>query len=225
MNSLIINPEKAIDAFVRENYKAPLFANEGEISIVYIEGMNPDLTLNRDRQNEWNDLRMLIRYEGGQHRIIFKAVATTEPGYEATHSKEARKIGGVARITFGFHEHKWIHGYHNFSKTGNRHPALVQRQGAAVMVHRDLDKNFVRTGDRIAPAWGINHHGVLPTARPPKFVGRHSAGCPVGLDWDEHLDFLKLTRTDPRYIKNNQLFYSAWFLPGDQLMKFRFDVA
>lgn len=223
MNTLILNPEKAIEAFVVSMYDAPLFSNPGEISIVYIEGANPDFTINKDRPNEWNDLRMLIRYEAGQPRIIFKAVATTEPGFEATMSREAKKLGGVARIKFGFHAEKWVRGFHQFARLRTRHPALVQRQGTPVMVHRDLDQNFIRTGDRIAPAYGINHHGVLSGA--PKFVGRHSAGCPVGLHWDEHEEFLSLTKEDPRYLANKSFHYSSWFIPGNELAKWRFDVA
>jgi len=222
MNTLI-NPAKAIEAFVTLNYNAPLFKSDGHISIVYIEGMNPNFTLNRDRPNEWNDLRLLIRYSGNKPEIILNSIATTEPGHEATMSKEAARLGGVSRIRFGFHEALWHHGFHNFAKTGRKHPALVQIPGRAVMVHRDLNKDFIRTGDRVGPAWGINHHGVLRGV--PKFVGRHSAGCPVGLDWEEHLEFIDLTKTDPRYLANKSFAYSSWFLPGDQLMKFRVDVA
>lgn len=220
----LINPAKAIEAFAKMKYNAPLFTDPGHINIVYVEGMNPNWTLNTDRPNQWNDLRLLIQFnKAGQPQVIFSQIATTEPGREATMSKEATRLGGVARITFGFHKEKWIHGYHNYAKTRTRHPALVQRQGEPVMVHRDLNKDFIRTGDRIAPAYGINHHGVLSGT--PATVGRHSAGCPVGLDWQEHLLFLDLTRTDIRFIENPKFPYSSWFLPGDELMRFRFDVA
>lgn len=213
---------KTIAAFCAHNYE-PLFSGENELSIVYIEGMNPSFTLNSDRPDKWNDLRLIMKYSEGAHKIIFCAIATTEPGIASTISTEAAKLGGVARIKFGFHKSRWIHGFHNYSRLKTRHPALLQVRNEPVMVHRDADRNGIRPGDMVLPAWGINQHGVLGTAT--DVVGKHSAGCLVGRDWNLHLDFLEILKSDPRYIANHQFAYSTWVIPGDKLWTFNQNIA
>ena len=59
-----------------------LFSDPGHLNIVYFEGLNPDFSLNKDRIDEWNDLRCVFAFNSdGNPYIVFSAVCTTEPGY------------------------------------------------------------------------------------------------------------------------------------------------
>ena len=84
-----------IAAMERKGYQ--IDRGQNEINIVYVEGMNPDGTPNDNEENKWNDLRLLIRFEGGEPRIIGKWAATTEPGrYYIEHPLNP---GGAARVS------------------------------------------------------------------------------------------------------------------------------
>jgi len=67
-----------VAAMERKGYQVD--RGPGEVNIVYVEGMNPDGTANADEANKWNDLRLLIRFEGGEPRIIGEWAATTGAG-------------------------------------------------------------------------------------------------------------------------------------------------
>ena len=90
----------------------------GELNIVYVEGMNPDGTPNADEANKWNDLRLVIRFEGGVPKIVGEWAATTEPGRYWTENPISPL--GAARIEFGQYK-SWQVGMHR-----NNHEALVQ---------------------------------------------------------------------------------------------------
>lgn len=62
----------------RKSYR--LDRGPGEVNIIYVEGLNPDGTANDDAANKWNDLRLVLRFEGGDPKIAGSRVATTEPG-------------------------------------------------------------------------------------------------------------------------------------------------
>lgn len=220
----MIYPAHAIAAYCKmKGY--PWETTPGHLNIVYIEGINEDFTPNKDSFDEWNDLRIIV-----DHRpdtlvpfLKFWQVATTEPGRKSTFAASAKKLGGVARLAFRHYPKKWVRGYHNAARCGTNHPALVQRRDEPVMVHRDFNQDGKRTGDAIAPAFCINHHGVMPGIV-PKLVGGHSAGCPVGLNWEQHLEFISLTDTDLRYLGNPNFAYSASILAGDDFLRFRTDI-
>jgi peptidoglycan hydrolase-like protein with peptidoglycan-binding domain len=144
----------------------------GELNIVYVEGMNPDGTPNGDEANKWNDLRLVIGFEGGEPRIIGKWAATTEPGrYYTDHPLSPL---GAARIEFGQYK-SWQVGMHHPNKPSG-HEALVQT-GGQVTVCRDLNKDGLRTGDkRDTGEFGINQHWGYDLAE----VDNASAGCLVG---------------------------------------------
>jgi len=42
----------------------------GEINIVYVEGLNEDGTVNDDAADKWNDLRVVIGFEGDKPVIL-----------------------------------------------------------------------------------------------------------------------------------------------------------
>lgn len=220
----MIYPAHAIAAYCQKK-GYPWETTPGHLNILYIEGLNEDFTPNKDRFDEWDDLRILIDHRPGSAVpfLRFVQVATTEPGRKSTFAASAKKLGGVARLAFRHYPGKWVQGYHNTARSGKLHPALIQKHPETVMVHRDFNQDGKRTGDPISPAFGINHHGVMPGVV-PKLVGGHSAGCPVGLDWEQHLEFIQITKTDLRYLENPNFAYSATIIAGDDFLRFRTDI-
>lgn len=188
----------------------------GHLNIVYIEGINPDFTLNNDAFDGWNDLCLIINHTAeGLPEIIFSAVCTTEPGKTATHDNAAKKLGGVARIKFGQYT-AWRVGYHRRARLLDTHPALVQC--APILVHRDSNKDGKRTGDPITYAFGINQHSTSAIYNGQK-IGRWSAGCLVRKWWADHLKFMELVKTDPRYIADKRFIFSSTIFAGDEFIK------
>ncbi len=186
-------------------------------NIVYIEGMSLDFSLNRDRPDEWNDLRCIFAFNpDGKPFIVFAAVCTTEPGYQATFSPEAKRAFGVARIKFGQYA-AWRMGFHRKARMGNAHPALVQH--GVLPVHRDFNKDGLRTGDAVTKGYGINQHGTRPGYIGGS-VGNWSAGCLVGQYWPEHLMFLTILKSDARYLSNQKFVYTTAIIAGDDFIKF-----
>ena len=187
-------------------------------NIVYIEGMNPDGTINSDADNLWNDVRALIRINSkGNPELTMAVTATTEPNIEFAKTPIAKARGGVARIAFGQYK-AWQMGFH---KNKIHHPALVQRSN--VRIYRDLNADGLRTNDKIfvGSDFGINQHST-PTASgiPPTVIGRWSEGCLVGQKWAEHVQFLANLQKDIRYIKNPKYMFLSAVLNGDEFVKF-----
>lgn len=199
---------RIIKYMTQKAYK--VFLGKGELNIIYIEGCDWNGIPNADRPNEWNDRRILLTFNNGKPEIILNVTATTEPGDFYTLNPFNPKKG-CARIAFGQYR-AWQVGTHN-----NSHEALIQT-GGEVTVHRDLDKNFKRTGDRTESGYfGINqHHGWgLGT------VGRSSAGCLVGQNVKSHQDFMRLIKSDPRYKADKAFIFTSTIIAGDDLaMKF-----
>ena len=181
-------------AYCMEQHGTKVPVNPGETTIVYVEGMNTDFTLNNDAPNRFNDLRMIyVNDANGTPVLRGKWRATTEPGTTSTNSAQADKLGGVARIAFGFWEECWRYGNHK----GPDHRALVQC--AKIRVHRDFDKNGFRTGEKIVyDVQGLNHHGPSWSFTGDQ-VNDNSAGCLVGFRRMEHEAFMNFVLSDPRF--------------------------
>jgi hypothetical protein len=185
-------------------------------NIFYVEGMNLDFTLNKDRMDEWNDLRGVFAFNpDGVAYIVFLAVCTTEPGYQATMSKEAKKVFGVARIKFGQYT-AWRQGFHKKARSLTPHPALVQF--GQIPVHRDFNRDGLRTGDAVSQGYGINQHGTTPGYIGGK-ISNWSAGCLVGQWWPQHIQFINLLKMDARYISNKRFVYTTAIIAGDDYEK------
>jgi peptidoglycan hydrolase-like protein with peptidoglycan-binding domain len=128
-----------------------IFTGTREYNIVYVEGVELDGKLNRDQANYFNDRRLVVQILEGKPKIIGNWDGTTEPGYYYTYRPMNPK--GAARIKFGQYK-AWRVGIHG---TSDRHEALVQV--APVTVHRDFNKDLIRTGDRLDTGYfGINQH-------------------------------------------------------------------
>lgn len=179
---------------------------EGHFNIVYVEGVNLDGSPNNDRLNEWNDVRLLIRFFAGKPAIVKAWEATTEPGSHYTYNTMNAK--GAARIAFGQYK-AWKIGIHK------DHEALVQT-GGPVTVHRDFNKDFKRTGDKLDTGiFFINqHHGY---DYPKNNIGKGSAGCLVGRTRAGHREFMSIIKQDPRYKADKAYIFDTWILPGDEL--------
>ncbi|MBD2214515.1 hypothetical protein H6G27_32375 [Nostoc linckia FACHB-104] len=74
------------------------------------------------------------------------------------------------------------------------HEALVQT-GGEVSVHRDFDKNFLHTNDKIdTDFFGINQH--LGFDFPQNDIKTASAGCLVGRTTAGHRQFMELVKQE-----------------------------
>jgi hypothetical protein len=158
------------------------------LNIVYVEGLDPDGTPNDNAPNQFNDLRCLIRIVDGVPRLAGAWEATTEPSRRWTLAPLNPK--GAARIAFGQYK-SWAVGMHH------THEALVQVDD--VTVFRDANKDYKRDGD--APdtgLFGINQHWGYDL--PHDDLGNSSAGCLVGRSTAGHREFMRLVKSDRRYL-------------------------
>lgn len=182
-----------------------------QMNIIYIEGMNLNGTLNDDRPNAFNDLRLVLEFVGGKPSIIEAWDATTEPGNWYT--KKPMNALGAARIAFGQYK-AWKVGFHGNS---DPHEALVQC--APVKVHRDFNKDFIRKNDKVfSGVFGINQHWGYDL---PLFdVNKASAGCLVGRTRQGHREFMMLVKSDRRYQDDRQHVFRTTIIAGDDLIAF-----
>jgi peptidoglycan hydrolase-like protein with peptidoglycan-binding domain len=198
-----------IAAMERKGYQ--IDRGPGEVNIVYVEGMNLDGTPNHNEANKWNDLRLLIRFEGGEPNIIGKWVATTEPGrYSTFHPSDPSK--GVARIEFGQYR-AWQVGMHGIGRRSS-HEGLRQDAGT-VTVCRDLNKDGSRQGDkRETGEFYINQHSGYNQSE----VEGASAGCLVGQSVPGHERFMELVKSDPRYKADRMHVFVTAILPASDVL-------
>ena len=179
-------------------------------NIVYLEGCNADGTLNSDAPNWFNDRRLVLSAEGNRPKILGNWEATTEPGNHYT--QHPMNPAGAALIAFGQYA-AWRVGIHGRSEP---HEALIQ--ALAVTVHRDLNKDFLRTGDRTAEGlYGINQHWGYD--RSFNNINNASAGCLVGRSRQGHREFMTLIKSDRRYITNRNFIFTTTVIASDDLVK------
>jgi peptidoglycan hydrolase-like protein with peptidoglycan-binding domain len=182
------------------------------LTIVYVEGADESGEPNADVFNKFNDRRVVLAIENGKPKILLNVLATTEPGKFFTDHPENPE--GAARIAFDQYK-SWRVGIHK-ANTPTAHEALVQV--ANVAVFRDLNQDGKRTGDKIdvGSAFGINQHSGHNAS--PDNIGKASAGCLVGRSTDEHKQFMKLIKTDPRFKEaSNGYRYMSTVIAGDDL--------
>lgn len=180
----------------------------GQKNIIYVEGMNPDGTLNNNALNVWNDLRTVIEFKDGKPVMIGCWEATTQPGKYYTYKPMNPK--GAAMIAFGQYT-AWQVGIHL-----NSHEALVQR--APVTVYRDTNRSGTRdAGDIIdSGLFGINQH--WGGDNPKSDIGRWSAGCQVGRTKQGHREFMAMIKSDPRYKANRNFMFTTTIIDGKDLV-------
>jgi hypothetical protein len=176
------------------------------LNIVYVEGMDPDGTPNDNAPNRFNDLRCLVRIVDGAPQLAGCWEATTEPSRRWTLGPMNPK--GAARIAFGQYK-AWALGRHR------DHEALVQV--ADVTVCRDANEDYKRDGDiRDTGLFGINQHWGYDLPR--NDLGNSSAGCLVGRSTAGHREFMRLVKTDRRFLLSDGGYcFIATILPAAEV--------
>ncbi|SEI01823.1 Putative peptidoglycan binding domain-containing protein [Methylobacterium sp. 275MFSha3.1] len=183
-------------------------------NIVYLEGVDPDGTLNNDASNRFNDLRIVFTIGADGRPNLDGSIwdSTTEPGRFWTMNPMNAK--GAARIAFNQYK-AWVVGTHH-PNTPSAHEALVQAE--PISVYRDLNKDFKRTGDQLDTGlFAINQHWGYDASKDD--LGRTSAGCLVGRTRDGHRKFMALVKDDPRYKTNHSYRFITAVMPGDEVLK------
>lgn len=182
------------------------------VNIVYVEGLDPDGSPNTDAPNEFNDLRLLLRVNrAGNPELVASWEATSEPGRFHTLIKKLDPRG-AARIAFGQFK-AWSVGTHNAGKP-SAHEALVQT--LSIKVHRDLNEDFERTGDKVFEGlFGINQHWGFDLPRSD--IGSASAGCLVGRTRKGHREFMQLCKADPRFIASRGYRFMTTVISADAI--------
>lgn len=178
-----------------------------ERNIIYIEGLDRYGRPNADRPNEWNDLRILLSFDENTAPYFpssnIPMLATTEPGDRYTYNPMTGK--GAFRIAFGEHKAAW----HIDTHGNDAHAAL--RQIGPITGYRDKNQDFQRTGDALDTGlFTINQHGPYTVAT----VGISSAGCLVGANMAEHLEFMQLLSLDPRYLADKYYRFNSIIIDG-----------
>lgn len=201
--------EKIIAYCEKKGYKVA--KETGYKNIIYIEGMNPNGTLNNNALNVWNDLRIVIEFKDGKPKMIGCWEATTNPGKYYTYNPMNPK--GAAIIAFGQYT-AWQVGTHGQACP---HEALVQT-GGSVTVHRDANRSGTRdAGDSIdSGLFGINQHWGGDS--PKSDIGRWSAGCQVGRTKQGHREFMTIIKSDPRYQANRSFTFTSTIIDGKDLL-------
>ncbi|WP_445635798.1 Peptidoglycan-binding protein [Nostoc sp. DSM 114161] len=199
---------KIIKYMQAKNYQ--ISTNPKEYNIVYLEGVNEDWTLNKDTPNQFNDRRIVIEVVDGVPKIVNHWQATTEPGSHYTYNP--MNPGGAARIKFGQYK-AWSVGIHGNSEP---HEALIQV--APITVHRDFNKDFQRTGDKLDTGlFLVNQHYGYDA--PVNDIKNASAGCLVGRRREGHREFMSIIKQDRRYVANKNYVFYTTVIPGDDLLK------
>ncbi|MBE9208222.1 peptidoglycan-binding protein [Nostoc sp. LEGE 06077] len=199
---------KIVKYMLAQNYQ--VFTAPKEYNIVYVEGIDGDWNLNSDTPNAFNDRRIVIEVVNGTPKIVDHWQATTEPGRYYT--VNPMNPGGAARIKFGQYK-AWAVGLHG---NAERHEALVQV--APITVHRDFNKDFQRTGDKLDTGlFYVNQHWGYDA--PSNDIKNASAGCLVGRLRQGHKEFMSIIKQDRRYVANNDYVFYTTVIPGDDLLK------
>jgi hypothetical protein len=195
--------------------KYEVFTGPKKYNIVYIEGMNEDGSLNEDKPNVFNDRRMVIEIPNKTPVLVNHWLATTEPGthYTMNPISDYATLYGAARIAFGQYK-AWEVGTHGNSEP---HEALIQVGN--VTVHRDKNKDFMRTGDNLDTNdnFFINQHWGYDY--PENDISLAGAGCLVGRRREGHREFMAIVKQDKRYQANSSYKFVTTIIAGDDLVK------
>ena len=180
-------------------------------TIVYLEGVTPTGRPNDNKPNAFNDRRLVLAIKDNVPVEVGNWQATTEPGKDYTEKPLDPK--GAARIAFGQYK-AWRIGMHPAGKP-TAHEALVQV--GTVRVHRDLNKDYRRDGDVTyeGSSFGLNQHWGYDM--PEDKIGVASAGCLVGRSRDEHREFMRVIKTDPRIKASSGYRFLTAILSGTEV--------
>ncbi len=163
-------------------------------NVVSIEGIDPNGTVNRNRPNAFDDVKLVL---DGQGRIIGGPwEATTHPGKYWTEHPMAE--GGAFIIALG-PQACWT--------PGEYHQKIVWRQAedSTILGHRDPDCTYKRQGAPIKHGdIGVHHHGGYNLLKDN--ISNAAAGCQVIRLEAKQQEFMELTLRCPRYQSNKKSF-------------------
>lgn len=182
---------------------APVWpANEGELLTVSIEGMDPDGTPNQNRNNAFDDIKMVLDRTG---KIVGGPwEATTAPGRYWTQHPMAS--GGAFIISKG-PQMCWTPGpYHDLE-------VWRQAEDSSIYGTRDPDATFQRQGPPVRHGnIGIHHHNGYDLPRDN--ISNAAAGCQVIRLRSDQAVFMRITKTDPRRLADPEGFRLAAVVLG-----------
>jgi Putative peptidoglycan binding domain len=177
------------------------------VNIVYIEGLDQNGQVNDNRNNVFNDLRIVFKVQAsGVPKILGMWDGTTEPSRKYT--LQPMNPGGAFHIKFGQCK-AWVHGFYHIQE------ALIQ--AGEIEGYRDPHKTFHR--DFSYPVRGANFgvHQHWGYDLPHDDMGNSSAGCLVGRSTAGHRDFMNLVMQDPRYQANKTYRFMTAIMPAGDL--------
>ncbi len=180
-------------------------------NILYVEGIDPDGTLNPQTPNVFEDLRVVLSIGKDGLPLVQSWVATTRPGREYTMDPMNPK--GAAQIAPGQYK-AWHVGTHVGASGFDPHEALVQ--AAPIDIYRDTNRDFRREGPIFTGMFGIDQHWGYDQQTDD--IGRASAGCLVGVKRDGHRAFMAVIKSDPRYLANNGYKFVTAVVPGREAL-------
>jgi peptidoglycan hydrolase-like protein with peptidoglycan-binding domain len=179
-------------------------------NIIYLEGANPDGSLNDNAPNVFNAIRVVFSIGANGAPVVHDWEGTTEPGtFWTFHPMNPL---GAARIAFGQYK-SWTVGVHHVGKRG-AHEALIQV--APIDVYRDLNKDFKREGRVYTGIFGVNQHWGYDA--PKNNLGNTSAGCLVGRTKAGHREFMALIKSDPRFAANHSYKFMTAVMAGSDAL-------
>jgi peptidoglycan hydrolase-like protein with peptidoglycan-binding domain len=181
------------------------------LTVVYVEGMEPDGRPSAARPDAFDDTRLLLRVgPGGAPEIAGAWEATAAPGRPAV--ERPVEPAGAPRLARGQHK-AWVMGRTGLG-TGFEQEALVQV--APLSVTRDGDRDFRRAGDeRQRGLFLMDQHGGLDAPR--ERVGGIGAGCLVGRTQEGHRTFMALLRGDARWRASHAYRFMASVLGVEEM--------
>ena len=183
------------------------------VNIVAVEGAEVvagKLVANADAPDLFNDTLVLLACHADRTvKRLATFRCTTEPGRYYT--LNPLNPAGAARLAIDYkHQGLWKLGYHKSQPT----ETLVQR--GIVRVFRDLNKDGVRTGDKVftGAGFGINFH---TTSRGATTIGQWSAGCVVIPEPDQHRRAMAIIKQGLPLSRNRGASCSLILLDGSKL--------
>lgn len=157
-------------------------SSEYATNIVGIRGINPDLTLNDNKLDEWNDLYVLFGINNKKDvRPYLVAKGTTDASKYWTTSSGARSDGPPFIIPDQSYKDVWTEGAHSPPGYPVIEPALIARTGRGMPIVRDRNKSGTldpnEQNSTVEYNGSINmHHG---RDAGEASIGKSSAGCQV----------------------------------------------
>jgi hypothetical protein len=197
--------DKIMQHMSRMNYF--ICRHPGCKNIIYLEGVNSDGTLNDNKPNYFDALRLVFSIGANGVPIIEKSWdATTRPGTHYTDHPLNRS--GAAIIALDQYK-SWAAGiYHGYE-------ALLQV--APIKIYRDVKDDYQREGEVYLGLWGIHQHWGYNY--PHDDIENASAGCLVGRTTLGHLEFINLVKSDPRYMANHSYKFITAVISGADALK------